>query len=144
MQLSQHFSLAEMERSQTALRLGIDNSAPCDERINLTRLCEEVLQPVRAHFGPVHVTSGYRCPALNKAIGGASSSQHCQGRAADFVIAGVKPIEICRWVADSGLPFDQLIEEGTWTHLSWSASPRGMVLTAHFDRGRVSYSEGLV
>ena len=144
MQLSHHFTLAEMERSQTALRAGIDNHPSIDVINNLKRLCLEILQPIREHFGPVHISSGYRCPELNKHIGGSPRSQHCQGEAADIVIATVKPIDICRFVVEAGLPFDQLIEEGTWTHVSYTDHPRGQVLTAHFENGKATYSEGLL
>ena len=98
MRLSHNFTLAELEHSQVIK--------------HLERLCQEVLQPIRDHFGAVHISSGYRCPALNKHIGGSPRSQHCQSEAADIVIANVKPIEVCRWVVATGLPFDQLIEEG--------------------------------
>ncbi len=144
MRLSPNFTLAEMERSPTALRLGIDNQAPDDAIKQLTLLCQEVLQPLRDHFGPVTVSSGYRCPALNQHIGGSVRSQHCLGQAADIVITGVTPLDVCRWFVDVQISFDQLIYEGTWTHISISDTPRAKVLTAHFSNGRVRYSRGLV
>ena len=144
MRLSPAFTLAELTHSQTALRLGIDNDPSVEVIHALQRLCLELLQPIRDHFGPVQVASGYRCPELNKHIGGSSRSQHCQGEAADIVIATVKPIDICRFVVEAGLPFDQLIEEGTWTHISSADTPRGQVLTAHFENGKATYSEGLL
>ncbi len=110
---------------------------------HLERLCQKVLQPIRDYSGPVHVSSGYRCPALNRRIGGSPRSQHCQSEAADIVIANVKPIEVYRWVVATGLPFDQLIEEGNWTHISYTDNPRGQVLTAHFENSKAIYSEGL-
>ena len=146
MRLSANFTLAEMERSQTALRLGIDNLAPAGVVVRLIALCREVLQPIRDHFGPVHVSSGYRGRELNAHIGGSPLSQHMRGEAADIVIAGVTPIEVCRWIEGSAIDFDQLIYEGNWTHVSHSSHRRRQVLTAHFGGrdGQVCYSEGLI
>lgn len=143
MRLSPNFTLSELERSQTALRLGIDNLAPKEAVERLAALCVQVLQPIRDHFGPVHISSGYRGPALNARIGGSRRSQHMRGEAADIVIAGVTPIEVCRWIEDSAIEFDQLIYEGEWTHVSYAAQRRRQVLTAHFDGG-VRYSKGLI
>ena len=142
MRLSPNFTLAELERSQTALRLGLDNRAPAVAVARLALLCTEVLQPIRDHFGPVHISSGYRDPVLNAHIGGSRRSQHMRGEAADIVVAGVTPIEVCRWIASSRIRFDQLIYEGGWTHVSYSPQHRRQVRTAHFG-GRVHYSEGL-
>ena len=90
MKITQNFSLAELTKSSTATRLGIDNTPKNDEIIvNLTNLCCNILQPVRTHFGRVvTINSGYRGPELNKAIGSKSTSQHCKGEAADFEIIG--------------------------------------------------------
>ena len=143
MRLSKNFTLEELEQSQTALRLGIDNRAAREAVECLTALCVQVLQPVRDHFGPVHVSSGYRSRALNARIGGSQRSQHMRGEAADIVIAGVTPIEVCRWIEGAAIDFDQLIHEGDWTHVSCSSEHRRQVLTAHFDGG-VRYSKGLV
>lgn len=143
MRLSPNFTLTELERSQTARRLGLDNLAPREAVECLTALCVQVLQPIRDHFGPVHISSGYRGPALNARIGGSRRSQHMRGEAADIVIAGVTPIEVCRWIEGSPIDFDQLIYEGDWTHVSYSAQQRRQVLTAHFDGG-VRYSKGLI
>ena len=142
MRLSPNFTLPEMERSQTALRLGIDNRAPQEAVGRLGLLCTAVLQPIRDHFGAVHVSSGYRSPALNARIGGSRRSQHMRGEAADIVIAGVAPIEVCRWIEGSAIDFDQLIYEGDWTHVSYSPRARRQVLTAHFDGG-VRYTRGI-
>ena len=87
MKMSTNFTLSEMISSQTATRLGIDNTPNDDQIENLKELCEKVLQPVRNEFGPVIINSGYRSPKLNAAIGGSSStSQHCclNGAAADI------------------------------------------------------------
>lgn len=148
MQLTRHFSLAEMTRSETASRRGIDNTPPAPARRALKRLCEEVLEPVRLHFGrPVIVTSGYRSPVLNAVIGGALRSQHTLGEAADFTVAGRSNIAVCCWIA-SNLAFDQLIYEfgeAGWIHVSWREAGRRMeTLSARRVAGRTRYASGLL
>ena len=95
MRITPHFTLEEFERSGTAARLHIDNRVPAELVPNIKYLCEEVLEPLREHFQePIYVSSGYRCPELNKAVGGVKSSQHMQGEAADicpFVLSGLSP-----------------------------------------------------
>lgn len=87
LQLSEHFNLSEFERSATADRLHIDNTIPEELIPSLKNLCEQVLEPLREHFGtPVIISSGYRCPALNNAVGGVSNSQHLKGEAADIIL----------------------------------------------------------
>ena len=127
MRLTNNFSLEEFERSDTAKRLGIDNRVPQFAIARLRTLCEKVLQPVRDHFGvPVIITSGYRCPDLNDAVKGATSSQHMKGEAADFYI-NAPPLtlwDIYLWMVDN-LSFDQLIWEvrdggrRKWIHVSY-------------------------
>ncbi|MCK5772012.1 D-Ala-D-Ala carboxypeptidase family metallohydrolase [Algiphilus sp.] len=133
MRLSRNFALEEFERSQTAARRGVNNAVPGDLLPNLQRLVDQVLQPLRDEFGPVQITSGYRCPALNRYVGGSPRSQHMQALAADLVIVDHEPVEICEWIAGSSLPFDQLIHEfGRWTHVSVAAAgdvPRRQLLT---------------
>ena len=143
MKLSKNFSLSEFERSQTAERFSIDNAVPKELIPNIQSLAEYILQPIRDCFGSVHITSGYRCDDLNKRVGGSSRSQHMRAEAADFVIADIEPIEVCRWLEASEIQFDQVIEEGTWVHVSWSQTPRREVLTAHFDNGKATYTRGL-
>lgn len=83
--LSPHFSLEEMIRSNKAVQKGIDNTPPERSRANLVKLCREILEPIRQKYGmPIRVNSGYRCPALNKLVGGAATSQHVTGEAADI------------------------------------------------------------
>lgn len=120
MRVSENFTLAEFERSQTAARNGIDNSVPAEYLGNITTLCETLLQPLRDAFGPVFVTSGYRCPELNRAVGGSSGSQHKYGQAADIVLAAdMTPLEVCQWFRDNDMPYWQNIHEfGEWTHIS--------------------------
>ena len=129
--LSQHFTLWEFLRSETALKRGIDNEDITEVQLqNMQALCEKVLQPVRDHFGvPIIITSGYRCPDLNDAVKGATSSQHMKGEAADFKIKvdntkGVKLYDLYLWMVDN-LSFDQLIWEvrdggrRKWIHVSY-------------------------
>ena len=126
MKLSEHFDLNEFTRSATADRLHIDNSLnpsdPTGQSIinNLRNLCEKVLEPLRQHFGiPVVISSGYRCPALNKAVGGVPNSQHLTGEAADIVLP--KLADAFYWLIDN-VPFDQLGFESRgstkWIHVS--------------------------
>lgn len=132
MHLSTHFSLDELMFSQTAARNGIDNTPPQAVIERLESLCLDVLEPIRAHFGPVHITSGYRCLELNRRIGSKDTSQHTKGEAADIVTSS-RPLAVCRWIEASGLPFHQLIHEfGRWTHVSIAPpgeSPRRQTLT---------------
>ena len=85
MKLSKNFSLAELCKSQTATRMGLDNNPSEDEQENLRLLCERVLQPIRDHFNHiVTISSGYRNEILSQKIGSSSKSQHCKGEAADL------------------------------------------------------------
>lgn len=124
--LSKDFRLSEFLKSQTAERRGIDNTPSELVVDNLARLCANVLQPVRDRFGPVVVSSGYRSPALNAAVGGSPTSQHLQGEAADIEVPGVTNYALAKWIAES-LSFDQLILEfytpgkfaSGWVHISY-------------------------
>ena len=94
MKLSRNFSLTEFTKSSSALRLGIDNT-PEGEHLEAAKLLfESVVQPVRDEFGLTVINSGYRCPALNEAIGGAKTSQHCKGEAADIEVPGTANIVV--------------------------------------------------
>ena len=124
--LSEHFSLEEMTRSGVALSRGIDNTPSPEAVENLRLLCLNVLEPVRRRFGAVRVTSGYRCPELNKAVGGAPLSQHLRGEAADIHIADM---EVGRKIYDfvrQNTDFDQMLFERRqsngcrWLHLSYT------------------------
>jgi hypothetical protein len=144
MSLTPHFSLEEMVASQTATRKGINNVPDARAVAALTRLCEAVLEPIRVHFDKVvHISSGYRSPRLNKAIGGTETSQHCFGEAADIVCYGVDNLDLAKWIRDN-LPFDQVIMEGTWVHVSHGPRNRRQALTAHFAKGKpTTYTAGL-
>lgn len=125
MQLSPHFKLVEFSRSATAQARHIDNT-PNEEQIkNLKFLCDNVLEPLREQFGPIIIGSGFRCPALNTAVGGVKNSQHTTGEACDIhlpsIEVGKKYFEFLK-----KLPiFDQLIWERDnprsnhyWIHVS--------------------------
>jgi hypothetical protein len=137
---SRHFTLAEMTRSPTAERLGIDNHPGAAGIDNLRALCAGVLDPLREAVGrPIKINSGYRGPALNARIGGASSSQHLTGQAADIQSPGMPVVELFKTVIRCGLPYDQLIYEARgagarWVHVSHSvAGNRGEIRVAEFD-----------
>ncbi len=125
MRLSRNFTLSEFTKSETAIRLGIKNEPNAQEISNLQYLVDTVLQPVADKFKVVKVNSGFRSPALNKAINGAVNSQHLQGLAADIEVPGVTNYELAVWIAEN-LVFDQLILEfyslgepnSGWVHVS--------------------------
>ena len=129
MRLSKNFTYEEFIRSCTAERMGIDNRPQTKEEEkkvieNLRNLCLEVLQPLRDYVGaPVHINSGYRCKALNLAVGGVKNSQHSRGEAADIRIASPKQgREWAAWIEDN-CRFDQMLLErnkngGVWLHVS--------------------------
>ncbi|KVM65603.1 peptidase M15 [Burkholderia gladioli] len=148
MKLTDHFTLSELTQSETAARRSIDNTPSSETLVNLTRTAQ-LLEKVRAELGdkPVLISSGYRCHALNRAVGGATNSAHGQGLAADFICPGFgSPFDICKRLAAARIEFDQLIQEGTWVHIGLAAAgkkPRHQVLTAHFGPGATRYSTGL-
>jgi hypothetical protein len=135
MQLSPNFSLSDLIRSETAEERGIDNTPPPEIIENLRRLAAG-LEKVRALLGaPLEISSGYRCAALNEAVGGSSTSQHMQGLAVDFECPAFgTPLEIADAIGRSGLVFDQcILEYGRWVHLSFSDAPRQRLLTIYDD-----------
>jgi zinc D-Ala-D-Ala carboxypeptidase len=148
MKLSSHFSLAEMTRSQTASRMGIDNTPDDDQLQCLTELCISILEPVREEFGALTPSSAFRCAQLSEAIGSSSKSQHCQGRAADFEVMGVDNFELASWIKDN-LSFDQLILEfykdedpnSGWVHCSYVSEDENRQEVLRYD-GK-AYHRGL-
>ena len=152
MNLSANFSLKELTKSDTATRLGIDNT-PNEETIdNLKTLCDKVLQPVREHFGKsVTVNSGYRSPESNAAVGGSKTSDHCKGQAADIEIDGVPNPELAQWIMNN-LDYTQLILEfytqgipdSGWVHVSYDPNNlKKQELTAVKVAGKTQYLNGL-
>jgi len=143
-QISQHFSYAELTFSQTALRKGINNDPPPEALENLRRLCTLILEPLRAFMGyPLHVDSGYRSALLNAAVGGASSSAHLEGRAADVIPIGLDLRTAFDIIRHSSLPFDQVIIEcNAWIHVSVAPAgtdPRKEALLASGSAGNWHY-----
>lgn len=127
MQLSEHFTLSEMTRSDTAERNHIDNTPSQEVIDNLRALCRNVLEPARVAYGqPIYITSGYRCPALNAKVGGQPTSQHLRGEAADLQVKGVRNLRrLYNAIRDHGV-FDQLLYEtnkagAKWVHVSYAS-----------------------
>ena len=107
--ITENFTLEEFTRSETAERMGIQNVPGNREKLALVNLCAKLLQPLRDIYGkPIRINSGYRCPELNKAVGGVETSQHRKGEAADLSIDG-KARELLELIEENHLPFDQAI-----------------------------------
>ena len=149
MKLSKNFSLDELTASSTAIKKNIDNSASPDIIDALQELVTNVLQPVREQFGPVTISSGYRCDELNRAIGGSTTSDHSFGRAADFEVAGVDNKVVAIWITEN-LLYKQLILEfyndgetnSGWIHCSYDKdNNKKQKLKALKDGKRTVYME---
>lgn len=150
MKISNHLSLAEVTRSETAKRRGISNTPTAEHLENFKILAENVFEKIRAHFGvPIHISSGYRSKELNDAIGGSQTSQHSKGQAIDIDMdgssSGVTNADVYNFIKDN-LDFDQLIWEfGTdknpdWVHVSYVNGPnRKQKLKAVRTNGKTSY-----
>jgi len=150
MNLSKNLSLAEMISSESAKRNGIKNEPTAEHLENMKKLAVNVFQPIRDHFNvPIHISSGYRSLALNKAIKGSLSSQHCSGEAMDIDMDGtdITNVKIFNYIKDN-LVFDQLIWEfGTdknpdWVHVSYESKgkQRKQVLKAIKKNGKTAYT----
>ena len=152
MKLSENFTMAEFIKSDTANRLGIDNTPEGEHLENAKALFENVVQKVRDHFGPTVINSGYRCPELNEAVRGSKTSQHCHGEAADIEVPGVANGDLAQWIVDN-LDFDQVILEfytpgqpsSGWVHVTYKkdGSNRNKALTAAKVDGKTQYSNGI-
>jgi zinc D-Ala-D-Ala carboxypeptidase len=153
MNLTKNFTLAEMTKSETALRHGLENNPGEQELAAMKLLAEKVLQPVRDHFKRgVKVNSAYRHPDVNQRVGGSRNSDHTRGQAADIEIPGVANAELAEWIKDN-LEFRQLILEfytpgipdSGWVHVSYVAEDnKKEVLTATRKDGKTVYLPGLV
>ena len=153
MKLTANFTLAEMTKSETALRLGMENTPNEQQIASLQLLCEKVLQPVRDYYGMgVHVNSGFRHPNVNRAVGGSATSHHCRGMAADIEIPGIANGELAGWIAEN-LEYTQVILEhytvgvpdSGWVHVSYVPEDlKKQVLTATKRDGKTVYLPGLV
>ena len=140
-------SLKELLFSETATRLGIDNTPTDQILINLQTLIYEVITPIINQFGDIKITSGYRSPELCKVIGSSERSQHCLGMAVDCEVLGVPNKELADWVVNH-LSYDQCILEfwkpeeanSGWVHISYNkANNRKMYLRAYKANGRTMY-----
>ena len=147
MNLSRNFSLQELIKSDTAIRKGINNNPNAEKIEKLKDLCENILQPVRDHFGRVKVTSGFRSPDLCIAINSSVNSQHAKAEAADFEVIGTDNAELADWIYKN-LNFDQLILEFYtpgepncgWIHCSYTPDqPRKQFLWAYKSEGKTKY-----
>jgi hypothetical protein len=149
MQISKHLSLAEVSRSETAKRKGINNTPSGEHLENFKKLAENIFEPIREHFGvPIHISSAYRSADLNRAVGGSSSSQHCSAEAIDIDMDGttITNAEIFNFIKDN-LNFDQMIWEfgndtnPDWVHVSYESTgkQRKQILKAIKANGKTSY-----
>ena len=150
MKLSNNFSLDEFTDSDKAKELGISNTPSKEATDNLQELVTFVLQPLRDRFGSIFISSGYRSPELNKAIGGSTTSDHCLGCAADFEVQGQDNKVMAQWIANN-LDFKQLILEfyhvgdmhSGWIHCSYKqGSNNKQKLNALKDGKKTIYTEG--
>lgn len=150
MKLSYNFTLAELTKSEVAIRRAINNTPPLAIIDNLQVLVDNILQPLRNALGPVVVTSGYRSPAVNVAVGGSPTSDHCLGMAADIEIVGLDNKVLAQYVRDN-FKFTQLILEfytdgqpnSGWVHVSYD--PKDLkceVLRAVKKDGKTVYTKG--
>jgi len=139
MRLSKNFTLSEITRSNTALRKGIPNEPSKEHLQNLQLLIRDVLQPMRDELGPIRITSGYRSPRLNRAIGGSKKSQHCKGQALDIQFwesGAMNNKKVYDWILKNNIEFDQMINEFdfSWIHISLKENKnRKLVLEAYKD-----------
>jgi zinc D-Ala-D-Ala carboxypeptidase len=149
MNLTKNFYLNEMLASQSAVRLGFAEQFSPDQAVidNLKALCHNVLQPLRDGLHRAILTSsGYRCPRVNQAIGGAPNSQHLSGQAADINVGNLSTEQLYQRIKNSNLVFDQLIQEfDRWVHVSYNpnnAANRRQCLRAVKVDGKTKYLPG--
>lgn len=120
--MGKYFTISELCKSDTAKARGIDNTPTEEVKRNLEALIENVLDPLREAYGkPIYVNSGYRCPKLNKAVGGVSNSQHVKGQAADIDVNDTEENKKLYDYITKNLNFDQCLWEngGAWIHVSY-------------------------
>lgn len=148
MTLTINFTLDELTVSNESIRTGIDNRPSLEQTTNLQKLCVNVLEKVRelADGKPIHVSSGFRCAKVNKLIGGAPTSQHTEGKAADFTVKGQTVTETVDMIRKSDIEFDQLIHEfDRWIHVSFNEGHnRREVLRAKKDANKKTIYEKYV
>jgi len=153
MQLTENFSLAEMVKSETALRNGLDNTPGDAEIENLRLLCENILQPLRNAYGRgIKVNSGFRHPNVNAAVGGSRTSDHCRGQAADIEIPGIANYDLAKYISENFWYTQVILEfytpgvpDSGWVHVSYNPSDlKCQTLTAMRENGKVVYKSGLI
>lgn len=131
--MGKYFSIAELTKSETANKRKIDNKPTKEVENCLNQLIDNILDPLRKAYGqPIIVSSGYRCPELNKAVGGARTSQHTLGQAADIHTKSKESNkQLFELIKQLKLPFDQLINEYnySWVHVSYSNRNRRQILS---------------
>jgi len=144
MKLSPHFTLEELTISQYAARNGVDNTPSEAILANLRRLCADYLEPLRlAVASPIVISSGYRSPQVNKAVGGSGGSAHMYGLAADLTVPGMPVRKVCQQIVALRLPFDQIIDEfGAWVHIA--IAPKNTKPRGHMLEARRSQSRGVI
>ena len=151
-----YFTIRELTKSETAVRKGIDNTSSKEIEKSLTALINNVLDPLREKWGaPIRVSSGYRCPKLNRAIGGAAGSQHMKGEAADITSLSDSRndnMALLQLLLNSGIVFDQVISEDVdsmgrpnWIHVSYTTkrANRKKRTTMKKVRGKTVYLSGI-
>lgn len=151
-----YFTIRELTKSATATRKGINNTPNAEITKSLTALIDNVLDPLREKWNaPIRVSSGYRCPALNRAIGGATGSQHMKGEAADITSLSDSRddnMKLLRMLLNSGIPFDQVISEDVdafgrpnWIHVSYTTkrANRKKRTTMKKIKGKTTYLSGI-
>jgi len=145
-----NFTLDELTHSDTAIRKGIANTPDMEALTNLLDVLMPGLERVRSVLGmPMIISSGFRGPKLNAAVGGSSKSAHMRGLACDFTSPKFgDPAAVCKYIMlmHKSINYDQLINEGKWVHIGFAdvdQPPRGEVLTAHFSNGNVTYTKGI-
>jgi len=146
MNITEHFTKEELERSNTATRLGLPNVCPPELMPNMLKVAT-ALELVRKHFNaPVRILSCYRAPAVNAAVGGSATSAHRFAMAADFTVDGVPVRDVCIWCSENILNFDQVIYEfDQWCHIGFTNKiPRLQILSAVKEKGRTVYKSGYV
>jgi zinc D-Ala-D-Ala carboxypeptidase len=144
MQLTENFTLEELTTSQVAIRNRLYNIPDLAIVQNLLHVAV-MLEQVRTLVGkPIHINSGYRSAEVNKAVGGSAKSDHVKGLAADITVPGLTAKALALLIRESDIPFDQLVYEGTWVHISVSLDkPRRQTLTAHFSPSGTTYTAGI-
>ena len=152
MNLTKNFTLHEMTKSETALRLGLENQPNEQQLAALKVIAEKICQPVRDKFGPTKINSALRTLPVNRAIGSSDNSHHVRGMAVDIEVPGVPNAELAQWIVDN-LEFTQVILEfytpgvpdSGWVHASYVPEDlRKQVLTATKQNGKTVYLPGLV